>query len=406
MSPTSPPDPFNALVETLDLPPLKDGSLSGTRFTVKDNIDIAGHRTSYGSPAWRAVHPAPVHNALCVDQLLAAGARCVGKAIADEFTYSLDGESPFFGTPRNAKAPDRIPGGSSSGSAASVANGLADFSIGTDSGGSVRVPASLCGIWGMRPSMHRISEAGVLPFMPSVSTVGVLASNLPLLEAAARVLLRSGTKPATPLRRLLVLSDAVEIATPAVQERLWAALDDITRRTGLAAEPIRFGQIAGEDVPLSDCNLKALRDLQTMEVQSTIGNWIETTGPELGTTFSLAYGNVQGFDRIAALGSLARSERFFEQINAALPAGTIICFPTTPTIAPLKGSLDTLEAVTAFYDPTMTITAFSGVARLPEISAPLLTVEGCPVGLSFAAGHYQDEALLGALSELLATQNS
>ena len=406
MSQVSPPDPFNALVETLDLPALKDGPLSGTRFTVKDNIDLAGHYTSYGSPAWRAAHPAPVHNALCVDQLLVAGARCVGKAIADEFTYSLDGENPFFGTPRNAKAPERVPGGSSSGSASSVANGLADFSIGTDSGGSVRVPASLCGIWGLRPSLHRISEAGVLPFMPSVSTVGILAASLPLLETVARVLLRSGATPAQPLRRLLVLSDAVEIATPAVRERLWSALDDIARRTGVTVEPIRFAQIVGEDAPLSDCNLKALRDLQTMEVQSTIGNWIETTGPELGPTFSLAYGNVRGFDRMAALDGLARCERLFEQINAALPPGTIICFPTTPTIAPPKGSLDTLEAVTAFYDPTMTLTAFSGVARLPEISAPLLTVDGCPVGLSFAAGHYQDEALLLALSELLMPQDS
>lgn len=401
MSPLPPPDPFNALVEAIDLPPLKDGPLSGTRFTVKDNIDLAGHRTSYGSPAWRDAHPAPVHNALCVDQLLAAGARCVGKAIADEFTYSLDGESQFFGTPRNARAPDRVPGGSSSGSAASVANGLADFSIGTDSGGSVRVPASLCGIWGMRPSLHRISEAGVLPFMPSVSTVGILAAGLPLLAAVARVLLRSGTRPVTSPRRLLVLSDAVALAAPAVQTQVRTALDDIARRTGLVAEPIRFAQLIGEDRPLSDCNLKALRDLQTAEVQSTIGNWIETARPKLGTTFSLAYGNVRRFDRISALESLTRSERLFEQINAALPTGTIICFPTTPCIAPPKGSLGTLEAVTAFYDPTMTLTAFSGVARLPEISAPLMTVAGCPVGLSFAAGHYQDEALLHALSEFL-----
>ncbi len=405
MSPLPPPDPFNALVEALDLPPRGDGPLSGARFTVKDNIDLAGHRTSYGSPAWRDAHPAPVHNALCVDQLLAAGARCVGKAIADEFTYSLDGESQFFGTPRNARAPDRVPGGSSSGSAASVANGLADFSIGTDSGGSVRVPASLCGIWGMRPSLHRISEAGVLPFMPSVSTVGILAAGLPLLESVARVLLRSGTRPAPSRRRLLVLSDAVELAAPAVQTQVRAALDDIAQRTGLVAEPIRFAQLIGEDRPLSDCNLKALRDLQTAEVQSTIGNWIETARPELGTTFSLAYGNVLRFDRIAALESLKRCERLFEQINAALPAGTIICFPTTPCIAPPKGSLRTLEAVTAFYDPTMTLTAFSGVARLPEISAPLLTVEGCPIGLSFAAGHYQDEALLQALSEFLRPQD-
>ncbi|MDK3017844.1 amidase family protein [Pseudodonghicola flavimaris] len=399
------PDPFGALVERFDLPAVKPGPLSGLRFTVKDNIDIAGHRTSYGSPAWRESHPAPVQNALCVDQLLAAGAECVGKAVADELTYSLDGESQFFGTPRNARAPDRIPGGSSSGSAASVANGLADFSIGTDSGGSVRVPASLCGIWGMRPSLHRISEAGVLPFMPSVSTVGILASRLGHLNAIARVLLRSVPKPAAPLRRLLVLIDGVERADQAVQAQVHMALDRIARRTGIRAEPIRFTQIVGEDIPLSDCNLKALRDLQTAEFQSTLGNWIETARPELGGTLSMAYGNVRDFDRIAALESLTRCEWLFDRINAALPEGTVICFPTTPCIAPLKGSLTTLDAVRGFYEPTMTLTAFSGVARLPEISAPLLTVEGCPVGLSFAAGHYRDEFLLAALPALLGAES-
>jgi len=394
-------DLSGSLVERLNLVPQGRGPLDGMTFTVKDNIDIAGYRTSYGSPAWRDTHLAPVHNAVCVDQLLAAGARCVGKAVADEFTYSLDGESQFFGTPRNARAPDRIPGGSSSGSASSVANGLADFSIGTDSGGSVRVPASLCGVWGMRPSLHRISEAGVLPFMPGVSTVGVLAAGFPYLDAAARVLLRSGSKPAAPLRRLLLLRDAVEVADTAVQEQVRIVLEKIARNTSLVVEPVGFAQLAGEDSLLSDCNRKALRDLQTAEFQSTLGNWIETARPELGFTFSMAYGNVRRFDRIAALESLTRCERLFERINAALPEGTAICFPTAPVIAPLKGSLTTLDAVTDFYDRTMTITAFSGVARLPEVSAPQLSVDGCPVGLSFAAGHYRDVFLLAAVQEML-----
>ncbi len=394
-------DPSGSLVERLDLPPLGTGPLNGLTFTVKDNIDLAGYRTSYGSPAWRDSHPAPVHNALCVDQLLAAGGRCVGKAVADEFTYSLDGESPFFGTPRNAKAPERVPGGSSSGSAASVANGLADFSIGTDSGGSIRVPASLCGIWGMRPSLHRISEAGVLPFMPGVSTVGILSARLGFLDAAARVLLRSGEKPVASPKRLLLLSDMLEVADAAVADQVRAALEPISRRCGLVAEPVRFSQLIGEDLPLSDCNFEALRDLQTAEFQSVLGNWIETAKPELGYVFSMAYGNVRQFDRIARLDSLTRCERLFEKINAGLPEGTVVCFPTTPVIAPLKGSLNNLDAVLDFYDRTMIATAFSGVGRLPEISAPLLTVEGCPVGLSFAAAHYQDEFLLSAVAEML-----
>lgn len=396
-----PDDPACCLVERLDLSPLGSGPLDGTTFTVKDNIDIARLRTSYGSPAWRDAHPAPVHNAVCVDQLLAAGARCVGKAIADEFTYSLDGENQFLGTPRNAKAPERIPGGSSSGSAASVANGLADFSIGTDSGGSVRVPASLCGIWGMRPSLHRISEAGVLPFMPSVSTVGVLAARFEHLNAAARVMLRSGPKTGVPLRRLLLLTDALEVANKAVQDQVCSALQRISHHVGISLETIHFSKIVGEDIPLSDCNVKALRNLQSAEFESTVGNWIETAKPELGLAFSMAYGNVQRFDRIAAMDSLARCERLFEKINTYLVPGTVICFPTTPVIAPLKGTLTNLDAVLDFYDRTMTITAFSGVARLPEITAPLLTVDDCPVGLSFASGHYQDEFLLEAVGRML-----
>lgn len=390
-------DPSRGFVEQLDLAPTRTGSLDGLRFTVKDNIDLARLKTSYGSPAWRDAHPAPVHNALCVDQLLGAGARCVGKVVADEFTYSLDGESCFFGTPRNAKAPDRVPGGSSSGSAASVANGLADFSLCTDSGGSIRVPASLCGLWGMRPTLHRISEAGVLPFQPSISTVGVLADRLNVLDAAMRVLLNASTSPMPSTVRVFVLKDALEIADSVVREQVAVALDRIARNAGVSIEPISFSEIVGEQLELEVCNLDALRDLQSAEFQSTVGNWIEACKPELGSTFSMAYGNVQKFNRVAALDNMARCERLFRQINAFFTPDTVICFPTTPQIAPRKGSLNTLDAVLAFYDPTMTITAFSGVARLPEISAPLMTVEGCPVGLSFVAAHYRDEFLLGAV---------
>lgn len=394
-------DPSGALVEQVDLAPLRQGPLDGLKFTVKDNIDLAGYKTSYGSPAWRDAHPAPIHNALCVDQLLGAGARCVGKVVADEFTYSLDGESFYFGTPRNAKAPDRVPGGSSSGSAASVANGLADFSLCTDAGGSIRVPASLCGLWGMRPSLHRISEAGVLPFQPSVSTVGVLADRFDVLDAAMRVLLNSPASPTSSPRRILFLHDALEITDCAVRDQAGVALQRIAANIGTTIEPIRFSEIVGEPCELKDCNLNGLRDLQTAEFQSTVGNWIEASKPELGFTFSMAYGHVQKFERIAALDNIARCERLFRQINAFVAPDTVICFPTTPKIAPFKGSLNTFEAVMDFYDPTMTITAFAGVARLPEVAAPLLTVEGCPVGLSFVAGHYQDEFLLNAVREMV-----
>lgn len=390
-----------AFVETLLLSPFQSGDLDGLSFTVKDNIDLGGYKTSFGNPSWKEKHPPAIRNSLCVDQLLAVGATCVGKVVADEFTYSLDGESSFFGTPLNPKAPDRIPGGSSSGSASSVACGLADFSIGTDSGGSIRVPSSLCGIWGMRPSLHRISEAGVLPFMPGVSTVGSVAAEFATLNKVIRVLLRSNNNACSKLKKLVLLGDAFRLADESVRKVAESTIAKLVDGSGVQMERITFAEITGMDMDLSGCNEKALRNLQTLEFENTVGDWIENHHPELGNTFSLAYGNVQSFDRKKALGSLYLCERLFEGINRFLESGTVICFPTAPTIAPLKGSLNTMEAVLDFYDRTMAITSFSGVGRLPEISAPLLSVDGCPVGLSFAAAHYEDEFLLESVGELL-----
>lgn len=390
-----------AFVETVSLKPFQSGTLDGLTFTVKDNIDLGGHKTSFGNPSWRDEHPAAIHNALCVDQLLAAGATCIGKVVADEFTYSLDGESHFFGTPLNAKAPDRIPGGSSSGSASSVACGLADFSIGTDSGGSIRVPASLCGIWGMRPSLHRISEAGVLPFMPSVSTVGAVANDFETLNRVMRVLLRSGIEDTARLERIVMLDDAFHIADESVRDAAKNMIKRMAKRAAITLEHAGFSDVADRDMDLSSCNEDALRNLQTMEFENTVGDWIESYKPKLGSTFSMAYGNVKSFDRTTVMESLDLCERLFRGINRFLKTGTIICFPTTPTVAPPKESLNTMEAVLDFYDRTMAVTSFSGAGRLPEISAPLLSIDGCPVGLSFAAAHYQDEFLLKALRELL-----
>lgn len=390
-----------AFVESLSLKPLRAGTLDGLTFTVKDNIDLGRHKTSFGSPGWREEHPAAIHNALCVDQLLNAGATCVGKVVADEFTYSLDGENPFFGTPLNAKVPSRVPGGSSSGSASSVACGLADFSLGTDSGGSIRVPASLCGVWGMRPSLHRISEAGVLPFMPSVSTVGAVAAEFDILDQVMRVLLRSGAKRVAKPQRIVVLEDAFKLADEPIRAAAESVVARMAKRAGISPERVNFADIAERAMDLAACNETALRNLQTAEFQNTVGDWIENYKPKLGRTFSLAYGNVKSFDRMKAIETLALCERLFEAINRFLQPGTIICFPTTPTVAPLKGSLSTLEAVVDFYNRTMAVTSFSGVGRLPEISLPLLSVDECPVGLSVAAAHYQDEFLLATVREML-----
>src|SRR5262245_1386725 len=176
-----------AFVETLELSPAGTGPLDGLCFAVKDLIDVAGWKTGCGNPAWHATHPPAVVHAVCVEQLLHAGASCVGKTVSDELAFSLLGQNHFYGTPLNPRAPDRVPGGSSSGSASAVACGLVDFALGTDTGGSVRVPASNCGIWGFRPLHGFISVAGVNPFAPTFDTVGILVRSVEVLAQVAGI---------------------------------------------------------------------------------------------------------------------------------------------------------------------------------------------------------------------------
>lgn len=389
-----------AFVEKVALKPYKNGRLDGLTFAVKDNIDIEGLTTSYGSKPWGSAHKAAVYNALCIEQLLCDGATCVGKTIADEYTYSLDGESHFFGTPVNPKAPDRVPGGSSSGSASAVACGLVDFSVGTDSAGSIRVPASLCGIWGMRPTLHRISEAGVLPFMPSVSTVGAFSNDLNILDKVMRTLLRSDDSEPSDIRTIYILEDAFSIADTAVNEAIRGSISHLFDIDSIPVTSITLSEIVGENMDLSVCNKNALRLLQTAEFMNTVGGWIETYDPEKSPAFSAAYENVRNVKRSELTNALLLCEQIFHKISNFTNKGDLFLFPTTPTIAPMKGSLNNLDRVLDFYDRTMDITSFAGIGRLPELSIPLTAVNRSPVGLSLAAGHYQDEFLLSAAKKL------
>ncbi|GAA4889987.1 amidase family protein [Ferrimonas pelagia] len=389
-----------AFVDLFTLEPYQSGPLEGLSFAVKDNIDVAGYHTTYGSPAWKAKHPAATYHALCVEQVLGAGATCLGKTVSDEYTYSLDGEGAFYGTPVNPKAPARIPGGSSSGSASAVACGLVDFALGTDCAGSIRVPASLCGVYGMRPSMHRISEAGVLPFVPSSSTVGAFAATLPVLDKVMRTLLRSGPSTAAPIRTIYLLEDAFALADEAVSEAIKHKLEAISARSGLTMIPISLSDIVGEPMTLSAVNTEALRPLQTWEFMNTVCGWVAQNAPQTGPMFVMKYDTVRHFERSDVNPVLAQCELLFGRICAFTQPGDLFLYPTLATIAPMKGSLNEMATAMDFYDRTMAITAFAGVGRLPEITVPIACVDGAPVGMSVAAGHYQDEFLLSAVARL------
>ena len=165
------------------------GPLAGLTFAAKDLFDVAGHPTGGGNPDWAAYYPVPTRHAWAVQTLLEAGATLIGKTITDEVSLGILGENPFYGTPLNSAAPDRVPGGSSSGSAAAVAAGIADTALGTDTGGSVRVPASFCGLYGIRPTHGRLNLSGMLPQAPSSDTTGWFARDAETFARVSAVML-------------------------------------------------------------------------------------------------------------------------------------------------------------------------------------------------------------------------
>jgi amidase len=387
-----------AFIERFTLPPAKEGPLSGRTFAVKDLIDVAGCRTGCGNPTWLATHPPAVVSAVCVEQLLAAGAQCEGKTITDEFAFSLLGENHHYGTPLNPAAPDRVPGGSSSGSASAVACGLVDFAIGTDTGGSVRVPASNCGIWGWRPSHDLISVAGVMPFAPTLDTVGVFTRSAESLERVAAVLLAADAPPAAaPPGTIHLVREAFDLADPEVRQALAGPVERLRGIYGNRVRESSLSELCG-DTRAGDLMswLTVYRVLQAVEFQSCLGSWIADARPELGPAMLAGLEFVKKIDRTRVGESIGLREHYSDRLNAALATGDLLCMPTAPSIAPLKGS-KAYERDSDYYWRTLSLTTVAGAGRLPQVSMPLADVNGAPIGLSLLAAQRNDPALLATI---------
>ena len=412
-APDSPPPPStpkvfeddsHAFVARFDLPPSGSGPLDGLTFAVKDLIDVAGYVTGCGNPSWAEGRPVAATHAVCVDQLLAAGARCVGKTMSDEMAFSLIGENVHYGTPLNPRAPDRVPGGSSSGSASAVACGLCDFALGTDTGGSVRVPAANCGIHGFRPSHGRISVAGVNPFAPGFDTVGVLARSFAILSRAMNVLLGQGLAPRTPsLGTIHLVDDAFTLADPDIQALLNnGPLARLAVESPAEVRSVTMGQIMGDD---DRSGLDRWRDtyntLQWAEIWSTLGTWIEARSPTFGPIIAEGFARTRGLDRRTIAEMVVVREAFARRIDDFLGPKGLLCLPTTPTVAPRKGEIRARSLAGGDYYPrALALTSLAGIGRLPQVTVPVARLGGAPVGLSFLAGHGRDADLLETVGSL------
>ncbi len=373
--------------------PTGTGVLDGLRVAVKDLIDVASTPTSCGNPDWAASHAVPTQDAPCVAALRAAGARIVGKTVTDELAFSLEGENTFHGTPRNPAAPDRLPGGSSSGSAVAVAGAETDLALGTDTGGSVRVPASFCGVHAMRPTHGRISLAGVLPFAESYDTVGWFARDAVLLREAGQVLLGAQNPNGNKPLRLCMAEDALALAEPAVAQALlaWARAAGITQTRRAFVRPWRETQ-------------EAYSVLQGLEIRASLGPWIRERRPSFGPAIAPRFEGALALDPTQE--NLWRGWRaqMARELVASLGPDEAWLLPAAPGVAlPLNASG---EQRGAFYERALALGALAGHAGLPQIVLPLLQVDGLPVGISFIAGPGQDERLLNLAVTLTQTNRS
>jgi amidase len=368
------------------------GPLVGLDFAVKDLFDVAGAVTGYGNPDWARTHPPAAATAPAVLSLLQAGATLRGKTKTVELAYGLTGENVWYGTPTNPAAPDRFPGGSSCGSAAAVAAGLVDFALGSDTGGSVRIPASYCGVFGIRPSWGAVNLTGACALGPSFDTGGWFAAKASILRRVGEVLLPQGGDAA--LGPLLKVQEAWVNAVPQTAAALVGALAGAERVLG----PVLTVSVAPEGL---DTVYEHFRAAQAEEAWATLGAWIEATQPQLGPGVAERFAVAKAMDPARAAAGRRFRDVFRGRIRAFLAGGAVLAYPTSPVPAP---KLDTSpESQNAVRERTMGVTAIAGFGGLCEVTLPAGRVEGAPVGLSLVAAPGRDRALL-ALAEKVAAE--
>jgi amidase len=362
------------------------GPLAGRSFAVKDLFDIEGRVTGAGNPQWLATHEVAAQTAPPVAALLAAGAQMIGKTITDELAYSLNGDNIHYGTPRNSNAPGRVPGGSSSGSAAAVAAGLCDFALGTDTGGSVRIPGSFCGLFGIRTSLGAISTARLVPLMPSFDTVGWFAREAGLFREVGDVLLPEAAPTSLP-SRLLVVSEGREMLDPGALDGFQDAIGAISD----VFDEIETISIAGEE------GLGPWRDVfridSAHETWRVHGAWVSVYGSSLSPPILERFAFARSVTDAEAADARRKRQELGTRVRGLVSTDAVLCIPTAPGPAPKLDAAG--PQVEQFRQRAQRLTSIAGLSGLPEVTMPNLAgAPGLPLGISLIGALGADRPLL------------
>ena len=355
------------------------GALDGLTFAVKDLIDVEGCRTGGGNPDWLSAQEPATRSASCVAAVLAAGATLVGKTVTDELAFSLEGRNVHYDQLINPVSPDRLPGGSSSGSAVAVAGGLVDFALGTDSGGSARVPANFLGLFGFRPSHEAISLEGVVPFAPSYDTVAWFARDAHALVRVGDALLPA--RRGTTITKLKLARDAFALVDAPLSAELKVMAGEL-------ADSGSLDLFDGRETEYFDC----YRVLQGAEIWQSLGGWITSKKPHFADDIALRFAGAAAMTPAVVARCRPIRAAIRDKFEALIPADTAIVMPITPcTALRIDASSHTIGD---FYRRTLTLTSVAGHCGAPQVAFPLGRWQGCPIGLSVLGRRGSDRALL------------
>ena len=366
------------------------GSLTGLTFMVKDLFEVKGHKTGNGSPDFLKHNKESTKTAPLIQKLLDSGASLTGMTICDEFFYSLTGINAHYGSPLNVRATGRMAGGSSSGSAASVAASLCDFSIGSDTGGSVRVPAAFCGLFGIRPTHGEIELTGATAMAPSFDTPGWFAREVDLLEKIGDVLLPDLEEDISKTK-LHIATDAFNQATDEVMVELFSVCERLEDKM-----PFNKSIIINNDDYLKW--REAFRIIQAYEIKSTTLKWVKAYQPNLGPGIKERFEMADKINEEEYQNAEKIRQSVCNRMDEILGENSVFLIPTAPVIAPLIST--PANELETFRQNTMALTCISGLTGVPQITMPVSEYSGCPIGLSIIGKRRTDKMLLKLASEI------
>ncbi len=391
--PARPKDPLGAFMDYSDVPVAHaaTGSLAGLSFAVKDLFDVKGYPTGCGHPDILASAAPATRHADAVEKLLAAGARFAGKTLTDEIAFSLNGVNHHYGAPVNPKAPERISGGSSSGSVSVTAGEIVDFALGTDTGGSIRAPASYCGMFGLRTTRGRLSLAGCMDLAPGFDTLGWFARDMATYRKVGDVLFDPAGAVAIDRPRPAIVADVLPIMDPGPRivfletiARLQTVLGDI------GSVEISGGQL--------DDWYQVGRTCQLRDIWARHGGWITRDNPVFGPGVRERIEWAKGLSK----DDTATADRRRADIRARVVEATdrhgLLILPTLPGIAPLKSS--PIGDIEKFRDRALKNLCLGGIAGVPQISMPIAQFDGAPFGISLMGSPGTDEALMDLAAQI------